>query len=102
MEFILSVLGLFDDTLSAIMAVPVLAFFVCFLLFAVIWLVSSLHVIGCIGGLVFLVLALLGWVQVARVETRCGHCRERFDCPAADSGPCYPCPYYEKEVNTHD
>jgi hypothetical protein len=27
-------------------------------------------------------------------ETRCYLCREATDCPAFQSGVCYPCPYF--------
>lgn len=32
-----------------------------------------------------------------REEHRCMKCADRAECPAANTGVCYPCPHYQKE-----
>lgn len=36
------------------------------------------------------------WLR--REEYRCHKCVDRYSCPAVNTGVCYPCPHYRKEV----
>lgn len=61
------------------------------------WLVTLIHALGFLGGMAFLVLAILGWVRLEKDEYRCRHCSSRRDCPAYDSGVSYPCQHFQKK-----
>lgn len=37
------------------------------------------------------------WGLAHPEEHRCGKCADRAECPAANTGVCYPCPHYQKE-----
>lgn len=64
-------------------------------------------ILGCIALLwVFSVLMLkmiytlqerLEEICESPVEQRCQHCRWKMDCPAYDTGTCYPCKHFEEE-----
>lgn len=64
------------------------------------WLVTFVHALCCLGGAAFLVLLLTGWLYLCKDEYRCHRCAERHECPAACTGVAYPCTYYAKEKKT--
>lgn len=35
-------------------------------------------------------------LEYPQSEQRCQHCRWKMDCPAYDTGPCYPCKHFEE------
>ena len=35
-------------------------------------------------------------LEYPQSEQRCQHCRSRETCPGYDTGPCYPCKYFEE------
>lgn len=72
-----------------------------------IYLAGVAEFLGIVGGIAFLVLFF--WLGLSRrgrltlnnlaavPEYRCGSCVDAENCLAADTGVCYPCPYYEKK-----
>lgn len=38
------------------------------------------------------------WTRDLQTEQRCQHCQNRNDCPAYDTGVCYPCEHYEEKI----
>lgn len=62
--------------------------------YKVVQVIAVLLVLGLVVAWVygFVLVVRQGWKP--KVEYRCDHCVNCADCPAAHTGPIYPCPYF--------